>query len=48
MNTWKVILATLVIFITGVVTGGLLVSYADRASQKGDSRCWSCIALCIP
>lgn len=34
MNSWKVILATLVIFITGVVTGGLLVSYADRASQK--------------
>ena len=34
MNTWKVILATLVIFVTGVVTGGLLVSYSDRAQQK--------------
>ena len=34
MNTWKVILATLVIFVAGVVTGGLLVSYADRAQQK--------------
>jgi hypothetical protein len=34
VNTWKVIFATLVIFITGVVTGGLLVSYADRASLK--------------
>jgi hypothetical protein len=34
VNTWKVICATLVIFITGVVTGGLLVSYADRASQR--------------
>lgn len=34
MNLWKVICATLVIFITGVVTGGLMVSYADRASQK--------------
>jgi hypothetical protein len=34
VNTWKVIFATLVIFITGVVTGGLLVSYADRAAQK--------------
>jgi len=33
VNTWKVILATLVIFITGVVTGGMLVSYADRASR---------------
>ncbi|MSU58928.1 MAG: hypothetical protein EXS35_12310 [Pedosphaera sp.] len=34
MNFWKIILATLAIFITGVVTGGLLVSYADSASQK--------------
>jgi len=34
VNIWKVILATLVIFITGVVTGGLLVSYTDRASLK--------------
>ena len=34
MNTWKIILATLVIFVAGVVTGGLLVSYADRAQQK--------------
>ena len=33
MNTWKVILATLVIFGTGVITGGLLVSYADRVSR---------------
>ena len=28
MNTWKVILATLVIFGAGVMTGGLLVTYA--------------------
>jgi len=28
VNTWKVILATLVIFGAGVVTGGLLVNYA--------------------
>ena len=34
MNTWKVIFATLVIFVAGVVTGGLLVSYSDRAQQK--------------
>jgi hypothetical protein len=34
VNTWKVILATLVIFITGLVTGGLLVSYSDRVQQK--------------
>ena len=31
MNTWKVILATLVIFGAGVITGGLLVSYSARA-----------------
>lgn len=30
MNAWKVILATLVIFVAGVVTGGLLVSYSDN------------------
>lgn len=34
MNLWKVICATLVIFVTGVVTGGLLVIYADHVSQK--------------
>ena len=28
MNPWKVILATMVIFSTGVVTGGLLVRYS--------------------
>ena len=33
MNAWKVILATLVIFGTGVVTGGLLVTYVDRSPQ---------------
>ncbi len=32
MNSWKVILATLVIFGSGVVTGGLLVSYAVHAN----------------
>jgi Spy/CpxP family protein refolding chaperone len=31
VNTWKVIFATLVIFGAGVLTGGLLVSYSDRA-----------------
>jgi Spy/CpxP family protein refolding chaperone len=31
VNSWKVILATMVIFGTGVVTGGLLVRYADNA-----------------
>jgi hypothetical protein len=29
VNTWKVILATLVIFGTGVLTGGLLVTYSN-------------------
>lgn len=31
MNTWKVIVATLVIFIAGVVTGGLLAVYSGRS-----------------
>ena len=31
MNTWKVILATLVIFASGVVTGGLLAIYSGRS-----------------
>lgn len=34
MNTWKVILATLVIFAAGVVTGGLLVGHADRVKLR--------------
>jgi len=34
VNTWKVILPTLVIFAAGVVTGGLLVSYADRVELR--------------
>jgi Spy/CpxP family protein refolding chaperone len=31
VNTWKVILATMVIFGTGVVTGGLLVKYSNAS-----------------
>ena len=31
MNSWKIILATIVIFGAGVVTGGLLVNHVDRA-----------------
>ncbi len=30
MNSWKVILATVVIFGAGVLTGGLLVNYVER------------------
>jgi hypothetical protein len=30
VNTWKVILATLVIFGAGVITGGLLVAHSER------------------
>jgi hypothetical protein len=33
VNAWKIILSTLVIFIAGVVTGGLLVTYALRVTQ---------------
>ena len=38
MNTWKVILATMVIFGTGVVTGGLLVHHAERAGVRRPPR----------
>ncbi|MGH7976534.1 MAG: hypothetical protein ACREC8_07720 [Limisphaerales bacterium] len=31
MNFWKIILATVVIFGAGVMTGGLLVNYVDHA-----------------
>jgi len=34
VNPWKVILATLVIFGTGVVTGGLLVTYAYNNTRQ--------------
>jgi hypothetical protein len=34
VNTWKVILATLVIFGAGVITGGLLVTYSDNAMRR--------------
>jgi hypothetical protein len=34
VNAWKVILSTLVIFIAGVVTGGLLVTYALQVKQN--------------
>ncbi len=34
VNAWKIILATMVIFGTGVVTGGLLVLHADRARPR--------------
>ena len=34
MNTWKVILATMVIFGTGVVTGGLLVRHVEHGRDR--------------
>ena len=33
MNSWKIILAAVVIFGCGVVTGGLLVNYVERAHR---------------
>jgi Spy/CpxP family protein refolding chaperone len=35
VNYWKVILATVVIFGAGVLTGGLLVDYISHSHQKG-------------
>lgn len=34
MNSWNVIFATVVIFGTGVVTGGLLVNYVDHSHPR--------------
>lgn len=33
MNSWKIILATIVIFGAGVMTGGLLVNHIDNANR---------------
>ncbi|HUA67616.1 MAG TPA: hypothetical protein VMA13_03630 [Candidatus Saccharimonadales bacterium] len=37
MNSWKIILATMVIFGAGVLTGGLLVNYVERG-HEGNAR----------
>jgi Spy/CpxP family protein refolding chaperone len=34
VNPWKIILATLVIFGTGVITGGLLVHYTNQSQPR--------------
>jgi hypothetical protein len=34
VNNWKVIFATVVIFGAGVITGGLLVNYAQQTGKK--------------
>jgi Spy/CpxP family protein refolding chaperone len=38
VNYWKVILATVVIFGAGVLTGGLLVDYVSHSHQKSPRR----------
>jgi len=38
VNYWKVILATVVIFGAGVLTGGLLVDYVSHSHQKNPHR----------
>ena len=38
MNSWRVILATMVIFGTGVVTGGLLVHHSERGRDRRPQR----------
>jgi hypothetical protein len=38
VNTWKVILATMVIFGAGVVTGGLLVRHSERVGFARPAR----------
>lgn len=38
MNSWKIILAAVVIFGAGVMTGGLLVNYAEQPQPKDIQR----------
>jgi Spy/CpxP family protein refolding chaperone len=38
MNSWKIILATIVIFGAGVLTGGLLVNFVEQAHPKDIQR----------
>ena len=38
MNNWKVIFATMVIFGTGVITGGLLVRHVEQSRQRRPQR----------
>lgn len=38
MNSWKVILATLVIFGAGVITGGLLVTYSESVLRHPNNK----------
>ena len=48
VNSWKVILATMVIFGTGVVTGGLLVRFADRSRERHPARVGSVVRPAQP
>lgn len=48
MNTWKVILATMVIFGTGVVTGGLLVRHAEHGRDRRPQRAANAIRPAQP
>ena len=48
MNNWKVILATMVIFGTGVVTGGLLVRHAERGRDRHPQRTGSVVRPAQP
>jgi uncharacterized membrane protein len=38
VNSWKIIVATIVIFGAGVVTGGLLVNYVQHSHPKNNHR----------
>ena len=48
MNTWKVILATMVIFGTGVVTGGLLVRHVEHGRDRRPQRTGSAVRQAQP
>lgn len=45
MNTWKIVLATVVIFAAGVVTGGLLTGRVARISARQVKRAANALEL---
>jgi len=48
VNNWKVILATMVIFGAGVVTGGLLVRHVERGSHQRPQRAGAAVRPAPP
>ena len=48
MNAWKIVCATLVIFVTGIITGASLVRFAERGSKPWPRTARSPVVLPSP